>query len=95
MVGKCYTTTKEKRQIKKQTVVSIRTLLPTFKKLFTGAKVWHKAQAIGVGRKTVYEIGPWWVKSWTTLVQVSWICHGMILAVGSVVLIGDWLGLTS
>ena len=25
----------------------------------------------------------------------SWIWHGMILAFGSVVLVGDWLGLTS
>ena len=31
---------------------------PTFEKLFTGAKVWRKAQKIGVGRKTEYEIDP-------------------------------------
>ena len=30
-------------------------LRPTFEKLFTGAKVWRKAQKIGVGRQTVYE----------------------------------------
>ena len=29
---------------------------PIFEKLFTGAKVGRKAQKIGVGRKTVYEI---------------------------------------
>ena len=35
-------------------------LCPTFEKLFTGAKVRCKAQTIGVGRKTVYEIDPRW-----------------------------------
>ena len=34
-------------------------LCPTFEKLFTGVKVWCKAQKIGVGGKTVYEINPW------------------------------------
>ena len=38
---------------------TICALCPTFKKLFTDAKVQHKAQNIGVGRKTVYEIDPW------------------------------------
>ena len=33
-------------------------LRPTFEKLFTGAKVWRKAQKIGVGRKSVKEIDP-------------------------------------
>ena len=28
-------------------------------------------------------------------VWFSWFCHGMILAFGRVVLVGDWLGLTS
>ena len=31
---------------------------PIFEKLFTGAKVGRKAQKIGVGCKTVYEIDP-------------------------------------
>ena len=31
-------------------------LHPTFEKLLTGAKVPRKAQKIGIGRKTVYEI---------------------------------------
>ena len=30
----------------------------TFEELFTGVKVWHKAQMIGVGHKKVYEIDP-------------------------------------
>ena len=30
----------------------------TFEKLFTGKKVWRKAQKIGIGCKTVYEIDP-------------------------------------
>ena len=38
---------------------TIYALHPTFEKLFTGAKVQHKAQKIGVGRKTVYEISLW------------------------------------
>ena len=37
---------------------TICTLGPTFEKLFTGAKVQHRAQKIGVGGKTVYEIEP-------------------------------------
>ena len=32
------------------------TLRPTFEKLFTGAKVWCKAQKMGVGHKAVYKI---------------------------------------
>ena len=32
---------------------------PTFEKLFTGIKVPSKAQKIGPGHKTVYEIDPW------------------------------------
>ena len=35
---------------------NFRTLGPTFEKIFTGAKVQSKAQKIGVGRKSVYEI---------------------------------------
>ena len=30
-----------------------------FEKLFTGSKVWRKAQKIGVKRKKVYAIDPW------------------------------------
>ena len=37
---------------------NFRALRPTFDKLFTGAKVQRKAQKIGVGRKSVYEIDP-------------------------------------
>ena len=37
---------------------TIWALHPTFEKLFTGAKVQHKAQKIGVGGKTVYDINP-------------------------------------
>ena len=37
---------------------SFAPLCPTFEKLFTGAKVWRKAQKFGIGRKTVYEIDP-------------------------------------
>ena len=37
---------------------AICALRPTFEKLFTGAKVGRKAQKVGVGRKTVYEIDP-------------------------------------
>ena len=37
---------------------AICALRPTFKQLFTGAKVQRKVQKIGVGRKTVYEIDP-------------------------------------
>ena len=40
---------------KKKTICALR---PTFKKLFTGAKVQLKAQKFGVGRKTVNEIDP-------------------------------------
>ena len=36
----------------------VHTLRPTFEKLFTGVKVWRKAQNMGVGRKRVYEIDP-------------------------------------
>ena len=47
----------------RQTICTLRqticTLRPTFVKLFTGTKVWCKAQKIGVGHKTVYEIDPW------------------------------------
>ena len=32
------------------------TLRPTFEKLFTGVKVWCKAQKMGVGHKAVYKI---------------------------------------
>ena len=35
---------------------------PTFEKLFTGANVGPRAQKIGAGHKTVYEIGPRSVK---------------------------------
>ena len=38
---------------------TISALCPTFEKLFTGAKVWHKAQKIGKKSKTAYEINPW------------------------------------
>ena len=43
-----------------QNIVSIFTLCLslTFEKLFTGAKVGYKAQKIGAGRNTVYEIDP-------------------------------------
>ena len=34
------------------------TLRPTFKKLFTGTKVWRKARKFGVGRKTVLKSTP-------------------------------------
>ena len=33
-------------------------LRPTFEKLFTGAKVRRKAQKMGAGRETFYEIDP-------------------------------------
>ena len=33
-------------------------LRPTFKELFTNIKDWCKAQKIGIGHKTVYEIDP-------------------------------------
>ena len=40
----------------RQTVIA---LSQTFEKLFfTAVKVWRKAQKIGVGRRTVYEIDP-------------------------------------
>ena len=38
---------------------------------------------------------PFIQKAKKPLLIFSWICHGMIWAVGSVVLIGDWLGLAS
>ena len=37
---------------------NFRALCPTFEKLFTDAKVRRKAQKMGVGRKTIYEIDP-------------------------------------
>ena len=46
--------------------------------------LWHKA---GNGVLAPFVV--------LVLTIVSWICHGMILAFGSVVLIGDWLGLAS
>ena len=47
------------------------TLCPTFEKHFTGAKVQRKAQKIGVGCKTVYEIDPCWTKSSSFFLQQS------------------------
>ena len=38
---------------------NFRALRPTFEKLFTGAKVQRKAQKMGAGRETFYEINPW------------------------------------
>ena len=43
-------------------------LRTTFKKLFTGANVGRRAQKIGAGCKTVYEINPW--------LQCLYVCCG-------------------
>ena len=37
---------------------NFRALHPTFEKLFTGANVGRRAQKVGAGRKTVYEMDP-------------------------------------
>ena len=37
-------------------------LCRTVRTLFTGVKVWRKAQRTGVGCKTVYEIDPWYIE---------------------------------
>ena len=37
---------------------NFRALRPTLEKLFTGAKVWRKAQKMGAGRENFYEIDP-------------------------------------
>ena len=49
---------------------NFRPLRTTFKKLFTGAKVWHKVQKFGVGRKTVYEINPRFKDCGTVLLPI-------------------------
>ena len=38
---------------------NFRALRPSFEKLFTGAKVRRKAQKMGAGCETFYEINPW------------------------------------
>ena len=59
-------------------------LRPTFEKLFTGAKAQPKAQKMGAGRETFYEIDPWRKKSpeeifaekagifWSQILQGEW-----------------------
>ena len=44
---------------------------PTFEELFSGAKVLRKAQKIGVGHKTAYEIDPWVMHGTALFLPVS------------------------
>ena len=62
-------------------------LRPTFEKLFTGTNVGRRAQKIGAGRKTVYEINPWTIwqcetisdkhfkEIWKPALSINWTVH--------------------
>ena len=54
---------------------AICALHPTFEKLFIGAKVRRKAQKIGVGCKTVYEIDPWFLQFGAVSYHLVNHCH--------------------